>query len=352
MSRTDTEATPGDRAPEIVPDLVVDTHAHIVPPSLLTALESAPASGFSARRTDQGWVVSVPGMGDTRPIGARMSETGPRAAWRQKTGVTRQIISPWMDIQAAFLEPAAARDWARTINDAMAESAAALGEGTLALASVATNDGEQAAADLLEVWKRPEFTGLLLSTDPLTGPVLHDPAFEPLWTVAERDEIPIVLHPPTCGPSGDLKTLGEMGNVHGRLIDNTVAVTELILHGLLDRHPGLRVVLVHGGGFLPYQAHRLDGGYRTKEAFAGPLEREKPSAYLGDFYYDTVALSGPAIAFLTGLVGAGNVLLGSDYPFALGDPEPVRTVLDSGLKPEETDAILRTNSDKIFRRSA
>jgi len=329
---------------------VLDTHAHIVPPSLLTALEQAPVAGFSARRTEQGWVVAVPGAGDTRPIGARMTGTAPRAAWLRQTGVTRQVLSPWLDVLGAQLNPARARDWARTVNDAMAESAAE--HATAALASVATDDGDRAADDLLEAWKRPEFAGLLLNTDPPTGPAPHDPAFDPLWTVAAREGIPVVLHPPTCGPSGDLTSLGTMGNVHGRLIDNTVAVTRLILAGVLDRHPRLRLVLVHGGGFLPYQAHRLDGGYRTKEAFTVELARERPSAYLADFHYDTVGLSGPAVGFLAGLVGAGRVLLGSDYPFALGDPQPVETVRGSGLGDDAVDAVLHVNAKNLFRRPA
>ncbi|SEF24837.1 aminocarboxymuconate-semialdehyde decarboxylase [Amycolatopsis pretoriensis] len=317
---------------------VLDTHAHIVPRSLLTALQQRPVAGFSARRTERGWVVAVPGTGETRPIGARMTDAGPRADWQRHAGVTRQILSPWLDIQAG------GRDWARTLNDAMADAAAEA--GTVALASVT---GDQATEDLLEAWKRPEFAGLLLNTDPPDGPAPHEPAFDPLWTLAAAEGIPVVLHPPTCGPSDALASLGTMGNVHGRLIDNTVAITRLILAGVLDRHPGLKLVLVHGGGFLPYQAHRLDGGYRTKEAFAGELAREKPSAYLGDFHYDTVGLSAPAIAFLAGF---GPVLLGSDYPFALGDPDPVRTVRESGLDDAFVEAILHTNADALFRRPA
>jgi aminocarboxymuconate-semialdehyde decarboxylase len=112
------------------------------------------------------------------------------------------------------------------------------------------------------------------------------------------------------------------------------------------------LILVHGGGFLPYQAARLDGGYRTRESFAGELARERPSAYLQDLYYDTAALSGSAIAFLSGLVGADRVLLGSDFPFALSDPQPVRTVLDAGLDPGETAAVLGANADKLLRRPA
>jgi aminocarboxymuconate-semialdehyde decarboxylase len=328
----------------------IDVHAHVVPASLLAGLAARDVHGFSAERTDQGWVVTVPGSGPTRPIGARMSEPGPRRDWMARTGVTEQVLSPWMDVQSGELAPAAARDWALRLNDAMAETAAELGGRTRALASVPTHDGETAAAALEEVRSRPEMAGVLLTTSP-AGLALHDPGFEPFWAAAERGGVPVVLHPPTCGPSGALPTLGGLGNVHGRLIDNTIAVTELILHGLLDRYPRLTLVLVHGGGFLPYQAARVDGGHRTRESFAGELARERPSDYLRDLYYDTAALSGPAIAFLTRLVGADRVLLGSDYPFALSDPQPARTVLGAGLAPDETAAVLRGNADTIFRRS-
>jgi aminocarboxymuconate-semialdehyde decarboxylase len=143
-----------------------------------------------------------------------------------------------------------------------------------------------------------------------------------------------------------------MGNVFGRLIDNTLAVSELILHGLLDRHPALVLVLVHGGGFLPYAAARLDGGHRTQEAYAGKLRRERPSDYLPDFHFDTVTLSAKGIAFLTDLVGPAHVLLGSDYPFALGDPAPVDTVRAAGLSESDTEAILHGNATRLFWRTA
>jgi aminocarboxymuconate-semialdehyde decarboxylase len=331
---------------------VVDVHAHVVPISLLRELERGRTEGFSAERTDKGWVVDVPGAGPTRPVRARMTDVGPRRAWMSRTGITDQVLSPWMDVQSGDLPPRAARDWARRLNDAMAETAAEMGAGTRVLATVPVHDGESAAAGLREVRTRPEVAGVLLSTSPQEGMVLHDPEFEPFWAAAEQDAVPIMLHPPTCGPSSALPTVGGMGNVHGRLIDNTVAVTELILGGLLDRHPRLVLILVHGGGFLPYQAARLDGGYRTRESFAGELARERPSAYLRDLYYDTAALSGPAIAFLTGLVGADRVLLGSDFPFALSDPQPVRTVLGAGLAPGETTAVLGANADKLLSRLA
>lgn len=319
---------------------IVDVHAHIVPAGLLSELESHPWQGIEARRTDAGWVVTVPGAGPTRPIRPRMTDPAKRAEWLAQTGITHQVLSPWLDIQSPQLEPAAARDWAHRLNDAMLGTAR--DAGTVTLVSLTLADPDNAAADLAKLWSLPEVAGAVLSTDDVP---LHDPQLDPLWTLAEQERIPLMLHPPTCGPSGDLSNIGSLGNVHGRLIDNTVAVSKLILHGLLDRHPGLRLVLVHGGGFLPYQAARLDGGYRTGEVSAGELQRGKPSAYLADFYYDTVALSAPSISFLAGLVGDERMLLGSDYPFALGDPDPVGTA-----RAADVTGILRENAAEVFSR--
>jgi aminocarboxymuconate-semialdehyde decarboxylase len=331
---------------------VTDVHAHVVPRTLLAQLADSPANGFTATHTDSGWTVSVPGMGETRPIGARMTEPVARRKWLAGTGITRQVLSPWLDVQAGRLSPQDARDWAYRLNDALCETVADAGGDTIGLASVALDDGDQAAKDLQAAMTHPELAGLVLNTNPPGDVPLHDRGLEPLWTVAAELGVPVVLHPPTCGPSGDLSTLGGMGNVFGRLIDNTLAVTELILHGLLDRHPGLVLALVHGGGFLPYAAARLDGGYRTQEAYAGTLARERPSDYLSDCHFDTVTLSAKGIAFLTDLVGADHVLLGSDYPFALGDPAPADTVRAAGLSESDTEAILHGNATRLFWRMA
>ncbi|HEX4226485.1 MAG TPA: amidohydrolase family protein [Pseudonocardiaceae bacterium] len=323
----------------------VDVHAHIVPPALLTELAETRHCGFAARRTEAGWVVSVPGSGDTRPIRPRMTETGPRRAWLAEQGIGRQVLSPWLDIQSgAFTDAGQARDWARRLNDAMCSAAAEF--GTVALASVALGDAETAATDLTEALRAEELAGLILTTDPAEGPALHEPHWDPLWSVAAAAGIPVMLHPPTCGPSAALSSIGELGNVHGRLVDNTIAVSQLLLHGVLDRHPDLRIQLVHGGGYLPYQAARLDGGYRTGEAKVGDLARGLPSAYLPAMHYDTVGLSAPAIRFLAELVGPERVLLGSDFPFALGDPHPVRTAKSAGLDI----AALRDTAIELFPR--
>lgn len=304
--------------------------------------------GFSAVRTGDRWVVTVPGLGETRPIGPRMVDPAARREWMARVGVSAQILAPWMDIQFGVVPAGRARDWARRLNDAMLEAAAELGSGSRALATVALHDADRAAEDLVHAVRGLEMAGLLLSTNPVDGTVLHDPRLDPLWAAAVDNAVPIVLHPPTLGPSGAIPGFDGFGNVYGRLVDSTAAVARLILSGLLDRHPGLRLVLVHGGGFLAYQAARLDGGYRAGEIRDAPLHRELPSNYLRDFRYDTVTLSPPAVRFLVDAVGADRVLLGSDYPFPIGDPAPVQTILAADLPAEDADAVLCANAHGTF----
>ena len=104
-------------------------------------------------------------------------------------------------------------------------------------------------------------------------------------------------------------------------------------------------------GFLPFQSTRLDGGHRLPPLSRHKLARERPSDYLGDFYYDTVAMSKESIHFLTHTVGSSRLLLGSDYPFPLGGPRPVDTVRDAGMSAHDSCAVLGENAATLFPRS-
>jgi aminocarboxymuconate-semialdehyde decarboxylase len=123
----------------------------------------------------------------------------------------------------------------------------------------------------------------------------------------------------------------------------------MMADGVFDRLPGLRVIVVHGGGFLPYQAFRLDGLVRS-----GLLARtgmaEPPSTLLRRLFYDTVALDALSLEFLVRRVGASQVLLGSDVPFPIGDPDPVGTIRAAGLSRETELTILSHNARSLAAR--
>ncbi|MGH2702224.1 MAG: amidohydrolase family protein, partial [Actinomycetota bacterium] len=117
----------------------------------------------------------------------------------------------------------------------------------------------------------------------------------------------------------------------------------LIYGGVLERHPRLKICLTHGGGFLPYQIGRQDRGFAAVPGKTAVNLGTTPSKFLRRFYYDTVVHDTEALSFLVGRVGADRVVLGSDYPFPMGDPTPVTTVKKAGLDEATVRAILTDN---------
>jgi aminocarboxymuconate-semialdehyde decarboxylase len=344
----DTDCEPAERpalsAPGSPP--VIDTHVHALPAALLAELIEHEVDGVTATKVDGGWLVALPGAG-TKLVRPLMVDADKRAARAAALGLTGQIVSPWLDAQPTpGMADEIARDWARRLNSALREQEPDAG----ALATVALTT--HAALDLATAVDRDGMAGLILSTNPVGVSELASPALEALWEAAAGLGIPVVLHPPTDGPSHALPDSADFGNTFCRLVDTTFAVAKLLLSGVLDRHPTLRLVVVHGGGFLPYQSMRLDGGHRADALQHFTIAREHPSDYLRDLHFDTVALSADSIRFLVDTVGADRVVLGSDYPFPLGDRTPVQTVRAAGLPDTDTAAVLGRNAERLFAAPA
>lgn len=336
------------------PDDAVDVHGHAVPMSLLrdVAGRSGGLHGVTAAQVGDDWHVEMPQAPVTRVVRPGMRDADRRRHWLAERGIGLQVLSPWLDVQLSpGMSSQEARDWTRRLNDAMVAEAASPTGPQPTLASLALHRPEQAADDLVEAVRSQGMAGLLLNTHPAER-ALTDPEMEPVWGAAEELGVPVVLHPPTEGPHSALPEAAAYGNAFGRLIDSTLVLSSLLLGGLLDRHPQLVLVAVHGGGFLPYQSKRLDGARRVGPLAQHSPERGDPSEYLPSLYFDTVALSASSIALLTQVAGPDHVLLGTDYPFPLGDQTPVETVREVGLPPGETQMVLRDNALELFRRTA
>jgi aminocarboxymuconate-semialdehyde decarboxylase len=345
MNRISTSFTDDGDSP--IP--VTDIHVHALPVALLGEIAGRETDGWSAERVDGGWRVTPPGNDAPRLVRAPMTDTGRRADWAARQGLTGQVVSPWLDAQPTrAMSEAAARDWARRLNAALAEQERAAGNEALATVAVTG----RASGDLRQAVEEAGMAGLILSTNPPGANDLADPVLEGVWESAAGLGVPVVLHPPTDGPARALPGSAEFGNTYGRLVDTTFAVTKLLLSGVLDRHPRLRFVVVHGGGFLPYQSMRLDGGHRADALSGYRIARDRPSDYLRDLFFDTVALRPESVRFLADVAGAEHVLLGSDYPFPLGDRDPAGTVRSAGLGDAATAAVLGGNASRLFPAAA
>jgi aminocarboxymuconate-semialdehyde decarboxylase len=323
----------------------IDVHGHAVPQAFLDDVVHSQPGGVSAELADGSYVLTFPGGKPLRPVAGVMLDTADRKDWLDRQGVTHQVVAPWLDITGQELPAAEGAVWVRELNDAMAHSVSTTMTGVSAHATLHLSDPEAAATELRRAVQTLGMASVML---PVAQPVgrLSDPGYDAVWAAATELDVPVVLHPPTRAPANDLMAnYPALGGLFGRQIDTTLMIAEMIMTGVLDRFPALKLVLVHGGGFLPYQAARFD---RDAKGGDGAL----PSEAVRSLYYDTVLMSQEALRFLFEFVGADHVVVGSDFGAAPKERAGVRVtaaVLKAADSRETSDAVLHGNARSMFR---
>jgi aminocarboxymuconate-semialdehyde decarboxylase len=189
-----------------------------------------------------------------------------------------------------------------------------------------------------------EAVGAFIGTT-LPGDIPLDKAdLDPVFEAAERLDAPLVLHP--LEPALTILEGYHLTNAIGNPLATTTAAARLVFSGVLDRFPRLSIVLVHAGGFLPYQLGRLDRVFLVREEAKLNLS-SPPSTYLDRFWIDTITHSDPALEFLASIVGQNRLVLGTDFPFDMQDPEPIARLHRVGIDP----LALGANTSELFSRS-
>lgn len=291
------------------------------------------------------YTVTLPGASPLRPVEGVMIDFKERLSWMDGQDMRQQLIAPWLDVHGQELPAADGQEWVRQLNDAMAEQVADSGGRLLAYATLHLANPEAAARELARAAAKLRMTGCMLPTFFSQGH-LSEARYDAVWEAAQSLDMPIVLHPPTEGPSGCMFGASpKFKGLYGRLIDSTVIAAQLIMSGVFDRFPKLRLVLVHGGGFLPYQTGRLD------REFTGPTGLPA-SDYVKRFYYDTVLMSTPALHLLFELVGTGQVMIGSDYAATSVErkaPHLTAALDGTGIDAAGRNKVVRETAQALFK---
>ena len=329
----------------------IDVHAHYIPPQLLAAIESGgkaigvqliPSGGAQpALQFDYGFKV--------RPFFPRLVEpVAQRLAWLDQQGIDRQIVGTWPDIFGYGLPAGACVAWHRMLNDTLAEWCAHNGKRFSWLSSVPLVDAE-AAAQELERSSGMGAIGVIISSN-IENTNLGELKLDPFWRRAESLGVPILIHPVLVGPSPRAAKFA-LAQIAQYTFDTTLGVGSLLMSGVLDRFPGLKLVLSHGGGAYPYLAGRFDIMHqRMDRAAQGDVAARMPSAYATQMTYDSIVHSPKALRFLIDVVGLDNVLLGTDYSFPPADMEPLASLRAAGLSTADIDIIADVNPLRTFTR--
>jgi len=325
--------------------LVVDVHAHAIVPEVEAVVAGEP--GLAAQREldlhrngPESAAVSGRMVAQRMPALTRLEH---RLADMAAAGVDAQVISPSPSQYHYWAEPELALTVARAANRGVAALVAEEPQRFTGLGLVPLQHPELAAAALDDAVLGCGLRGVEISSH-APGVELSDERLEPFWARAAELSAVVFLHPFGCTLDARLDRF-YLANTVGQPVENAVALSHLIFSGVLDRHPGLRILAAHGGGYLPTYLGRSDHAWQVR-----PDARRcalPPSAYLSRLYFDSLVHAPDALRALVAAAGADRVLLGSDYPFDMGVTDPVQRLEAAGLDAPTQQAIRSGNAGRL-----
>ncbi len=325
--------------------MIVDVHSHVVVPEILR--DAAPGQAWRPRvlREDGGQVVEFAGK-RIRSAVREFVDVGTILEQEGAAGIDLVLLSPWISLAFYDVPPREGLQRSRLQNDALAVAAARHPDRVRAVGTVPLQDPALAAAELERLMGLPGMHGVQVAAS-VRGVYLGDDRFAPFWEAAEALGATILIHPTTRG--FDLPVFEEhyLWNTVGNPMETTVTAAHMVLNGVMERHPRLKVVLAHGGGAILAVRGRLEHGWRAVAAARGRLEAS-PVASIRRFHFDTVTHDPTLLRELVGFAGAERVLLGSDHPFDMGTERPVEAVRAAGLSPEEEALVLGGNAVRLL----
>ena len=323
--------------------MIIDTHAHMLPQSTLEALrsESNNFPSINLIESEEKYQLSFNREKLTRPIMPKLRMFLEREQFLLSNGIDLQISGGWLDSFGYEIEPEEGADWSRFLNEGMLTDCKGRDE-LVPLATVPMQSGKLAAKVLQEAVKAG-MPGAMIGTQPHGGyGNLDDPDLDEFWEIAAELQVPIVIHPMFGSDDARLHDM-QMMNAVGRVCDVSVAISRMLFKGHLTRYDGLTIIASTGGGALPYMLGRLERNFKAFPDLVGDPVQE-----FHKLYFDSIVFQPDILQFLSKKVGVEKIMLGSDYPFPIGDQEP-RSVIDkAGFSESDQELMLTGNARKLF----
>lgn len=326
----------------------IDFHAHLTPQRFWRATaENGDWHGLTRERDARGREILV--------AGDRRGQLPPKSSWTPEQrlsdmdslGVDVHVVSPYSGFYNYEMDPDRTMATSRESNDEISQMMKSWPDRFQGLATLPMQDMPAAVTELERVMLQLGFKGAVID-DKINGKLLDAPEFRPFWKAAEELGAVIMFH-----QGGDTIVDQRIKRYHlpnsvGNLADRTLTFASLVMGGVMDACPNLRVCLSHGGGFACYGAGRMDRGWQR----IPPRERlatHPPSAYLNRFYYDCIVYTEQSLRFLIDSVGIDRVVFGTDWPYDMAQDWPVSWILSmESLTQGEKDAILWKNLETLL----
>lgn len=327
--------------------LTIDTHAHVFLPGVLGTCGAA-GPELTIENGVQTFRAGDYTIRHVRFHDSPMSDPEQRLALMDRMRIDLQLLSPYPILYFYDQSESVALAFCRRHNDEMAALVDRFPERLRGLATLPMQSPRAARDELRRATEELGLVGAYLGRS-FAGRELSDPAYTPLWQEFERLEVPVVVHPGPLDPAGgSSKGKWDLDLVLGFAVDETFAVAELVLGGVLDRHPRLVAVIPQGGGFAPFVRARFRAGLAKRPWGAGLLTRPLDEVW-NQLVFDSLVGDAVTLEYLVRAHGSERVVLGTNFAAWDQDEASVARVHDLPIPAEERAAILGGNAQRLFR---
>lgn len=326
--------------------MIVDVHTHVYPKVFIPRIaELSSRYEYRVKFNAEGLPTIYRNGVDYGPIVEPSFGPAGRIARLDAAGIDMQLLTigfPGTDL----LRAEDGVPLAREINDELADVCGRHPDRFAAMATIYMQEPEEAARELERAVRELGLKGLYTYAN-INGVPASDPRFRPVLAKAAELDVPVIFHP-VAGARHDLLKGHHFGALIGFMFETTLHFATLIYQGIYEEFPGLKMVAPHLGGALPFLAERITWGYNYPDT-EHKIPRN-PREYYKLLYFDTTSFYAPALDCTYALAGADRMLMGSDYPFRIGDLErAVRSIREWGRPEEEKKRILGENAVRLFR---
>lgn len=340
-----TAARPAPGTPRRLESRTVDIHAHVnIPSAWDYMMPHFDASKIAMVRHSNDETRAI-NMKQDRDRQGAMTDREDRLRVLDAMGIDLQVVAP-IPFQCWYQSPDEhCVKGSRIVNDGIADWVGGAPDRFAALGTVPMTVPEEAAAELTRCMTELNMKGVQILTN-IDGAEVSDPRFAPFWARAEELGALVMIHPNGFS-QGDRFHDYYFANVMGNPLETSLALAHLIFSGTMERHPNLRILGVHGGGYLPAYSGRIDHAWGARRDSRAGLPRP-PTDYLRRMYFDSVVFTPDQLEYLVAHYGADHILMGTDYPYDMADYDPVEHIVSSGLSDADKAAVAGGSALKLL----
>ena len=329
----------------------IDIHHHYIPLELIDEVKrNGKALGVEyfppKDAKDNPFQIQFPKGNRLRPD-PRMTEINNRLEVMTKGNIGIATVEVHTACVGYELDGSRGESWSKLYNEAIMNLVKRYPDRFVGIATVPLQDPPRAAGVLEHAIRDLKMSGVTLASN-VVGKYFDSKDFDPFWAKAEELNVLMIMHPEWVAGGDKMGAYG-LRTVCGNPADTTLSVGFMIYSGVFDRFPNLKLALLHGGGFFPYHLGRFDNGYRSGSGASSMPAKQPPSKYLKNLYFDNLVYRVETVEYLKRMVGAEHIMVGTDYPFDLGDWMAAEKIQTMNCTESEREAMMHGNARRLLR---